>query len=440
MLRFILVALVACLTAFAVAAPCFAYQMEDVVHLKNGSVIRGTIIEQIPGESLKIQTAGGSVFVYTMDEIAEIGREPVMGTVESATGVEIGTLFGLSHLSDEDDGLTFIGVPTLSDFPSAALGNPSLYVSWFPSEQLALGPEFSLGRISLGIDEVDEDFTLTTLYLGGRGAFFPQGNAVSGPYLSGHVALGIVDDEDDSESEFSAGAGLGYRWHLGPAFVLRAEGRYRRWFDDEGPNDFSLLLGLGTRAGRIGSEKDAPAPEVEIGTLFGLSRLAADFPGENFLDDRGNITVTYTEIGVPGGLVYVSWFPNEQLALGPEFSLGSVQEDGGDFTSYYLGGRGALFLHGNGVSGPYLLGQGAVSGFSLSEQDESVTDTDFSAGAGLGYQWRLGPFVLRAEGRYQRWLGGAGNLVSAFADEDVDKNGANEFSLLVGLGTRLGGR
>ena len=74
MLRFILVA---CLTAFVVTTPAFAQQMEDVVHLKNGSIVRGTIIEQLPGESLKIQTQGGSVFVYTMDEIAKISKEPV---------------------------------------------------------------------------------------------------------------------------------------------------------------------------------------------------------------------------------------------------------------------------------------------------------------------------------------------------------------------------
>lgn len=74
MLRFILVA---CLTAFVVTAPVFAQQTEDVVHLKNGSIVRGTIIEQIPGESLKIQTQGGSVFVYTMNEIAKISKEPV---------------------------------------------------------------------------------------------------------------------------------------------------------------------------------------------------------------------------------------------------------------------------------------------------------------------------------------------------------------------------
>ena len=73
--------LLTCLTAFAMTSQAFAQQMqqmEDVIHLKNGGLIRGTIIEQIPGESLKIKTREGNVFVYTMDEIAKMSREPVM--------------------------------------------------------------------------------------------------------------------------------------------------------------------------------------------------------------------------------------------------------------------------------------------------------------------------------------------------------------------------
>lgn len=47
----------------------------DVLYLKNGSIIKGEIIEQVPGVSLKIQTADGSVFVYKMEDIERITRE-----------------------------------------------------------------------------------------------------------------------------------------------------------------------------------------------------------------------------------------------------------------------------------------------------------------------------------------------------------------------------
>ncbi len=47
----------------------------DVVYLKNGSMIKGTIIEQDPALHVKLQTADGSIFVFKIDEIQKITRE-----------------------------------------------------------------------------------------------------------------------------------------------------------------------------------------------------------------------------------------------------------------------------------------------------------------------------------------------------------------------------
>jgi hypothetical protein len=52
--------------------------LQDVVYLKDGSAIRGTIIEQIPTESLKIQTRDGSVFVYDIQQVKRIVKEPIL--------------------------------------------------------------------------------------------------------------------------------------------------------------------------------------------------------------------------------------------------------------------------------------------------------------------------------------------------------------------------
>ena len=49
--------------------------MEDVVYLKNGSIIRGVIIEQVPNESIKIQTNDRNIFVFKMEEIDRIKKE-----------------------------------------------------------------------------------------------------------------------------------------------------------------------------------------------------------------------------------------------------------------------------------------------------------------------------------------------------------------------------
>jgi hypothetical protein len=48
---------------------------QEVVYLKNGGIIRGVIIEQIPSEKLKIETKDGNVFVYTYSEIEKITKE-----------------------------------------------------------------------------------------------------------------------------------------------------------------------------------------------------------------------------------------------------------------------------------------------------------------------------------------------------------------------------
>lgn len=47
----------------------------DIVYLKNGSIIRGIVIEQIPNVSIKIQTKDGSIFVYKMEEVEKITKE-----------------------------------------------------------------------------------------------------------------------------------------------------------------------------------------------------------------------------------------------------------------------------------------------------------------------------------------------------------------------------
>jgi hypothetical protein len=50
-------------------------QLQDVVYLKNGGVIRGIIIEQIPNSQLKIQTKDGNIFVYKFEEIEKMTKE-----------------------------------------------------------------------------------------------------------------------------------------------------------------------------------------------------------------------------------------------------------------------------------------------------------------------------------------------------------------------------
>jgi hypothetical protein len=52
-----------------------AQQIYDFLYLKNGSVIKGQIVEQVIGSTVKIQTLDGSQFVYKIEDIEKITRE-----------------------------------------------------------------------------------------------------------------------------------------------------------------------------------------------------------------------------------------------------------------------------------------------------------------------------------------------------------------------------
>lgn len=91
------------IAAFFFGGSCYAQEQIDVVYLKNGSKIRGTIIEQVPNKQLTIQTRDGSEFVYTFDEIEVIRKESaeeyrldLMHTEYPELGVNFGTPGGLN--------------------------------------------------------------------------------------------------------------------------------------------------------------------------------------------------------------------------------------------------------------------------------------------------------------------------------------------------------
>ena len=70
MIRFVATALFAwCVTSAA------ASQLQDVVYLKDGTVVRGTIVDRIPGESLSIRTTDNRVLTYSSQQIHKVTRE-----------------------------------------------------------------------------------------------------------------------------------------------------------------------------------------------------------------------------------------------------------------------------------------------------------------------------------------------------------------------------
>lgn len=64
-------------------AAAMAQNYRDVVYLKNGSIIKGVVLEQVTGGDIKIQTADGSLFVYPSDQVIKVVKEVVSGKSSS---------------------------------------------------------------------------------------------------------------------------------------------------------------------------------------------------------------------------------------------------------------------------------------------------------------------------------------------------------------------
>lgn len=69
-----------------------AQNYQNVVYLKNGSIIRGLIMEQVPEKSLKIVTPNGSTIFCTLNEVEKITKELPAGQENSSRRSEYGWL------------------------------------------------------------------------------------------------------------------------------------------------------------------------------------------------------------------------------------------------------------------------------------------------------------------------------------------------------------
>lgn len=55
----------------------FSHSLREVVYLKNGSIVKGDIVEFQPDKLIKMETADGSLFVFEYNDIEKITRERV---------------------------------------------------------------------------------------------------------------------------------------------------------------------------------------------------------------------------------------------------------------------------------------------------------------------------------------------------------------------------
>lgn len=140
---------------------------QDVVFLKNGSIIRGIIIEQIPGQTLKIETADKSIFVFQMNEVEKMTREPISNRTNAISDklnlkkgyigiIEIGDQVGIGEYGIGRAHLNIINGYQLNPYLFIGLGTGLRY--YFDIDDLYL-PIFANLKVNLSTSKVSPYFS-----------------------------------------------------------------------------------------------------------------------------------------------------------------------------------------------------------------------------------------------------------------------------------------
>lgn len=195
----------------------------DVVYLKNGSILRGIIIEQVPNESIKLQTADGNIFVYQTSEIEKITKE---GTVKQSRnqfaygdnelqhrkgyiGLSIGPSFAIGDLSDLPVG----AILNLVDFGYLFTNNIGVAAKWFGTAHAESGATFGIGGLMGGL--------LASTPISEKINF--EGKALIGPGL---FVASYDADSETSEAYFGYDLGVGLRFNTSEKVSLLLNADY----------------------------------------------------------------------------------------------------------------------------------------------------------------------------------------------------------------------
>jgi len=193
----------------SIMAYCQEIQYEDVVYLKNGSIIRGMIVEQIPNKTLKIKTADRNLFVFEYDQIEKITKEEVPQEIVTKQDTEIKEKYVGKQNGFESTIDLLMGIQL--EWAEPVLGMHAIVGYRFI-------PQFYLGG-GLGV-EIYTDGNMLPIFLNVRTDFV---DARVTPFFAANIgyAFGWVNGYDGSDwGGVFLEPGIGVRFNISEQFGL----------------------------------------------------------------------------------------------------------------------------------------------------------------------------------------------------------------------------
>lgn len=239
-IRFLLFLL--CCSLGITSATAQNHSQQEVIYLKNGSVIRGTVVEQTIGQSIKVRTADGSLFVYNQQEIEKIVKEKESNNnfqpfrkAEKKSYIGIG--LGATYTFDAEE---FGFQLNLIDF--GYLFNENIGIA-----AKLQGKGYSVNAHSAHMSDDSGTLTITTLTAGPLLSFQSgnKGRFEIKPMVGfGAANLKIDNISINSDTKLAFGLDIQYRYHISRVIDLFAALGYSKISDY---SDINLLVGVGLR-------------------------------------------------------------------------------------------------------------------------------------------------------------------------------------------------
>lgn len=230
------------LALFTLVNFVFGQTLQDVVYLKNGSIIRGVIVEQVPNQSLKIETKDKNLFVFNLSEIEKItkeGSEKRERNVHEVKASDPNQSNGLKAGVNIEPSLIVAPVVTESE-------NNKKYI--LTQAQITancqLNPFIALG-IGAGIRSYSFDDTYVPLYGQFRVNFK---NKTVSPYLETALGYGFsTNDSYNGGAMFNLSFGFAKKMNVGQVRFGLILDAFERKSENEN-DDFTLYPNLGSTA------------------------------------------------------------------------------------------------------------------------------------------------------------------------------------------------
>lgn len=204
-------------------------EYNDVVYLKNGSVIYGKIIERVPDEGLTIMTADGSKFVFTTTEIEkmEIGNTRKEKKRKKRSNDD----------DYDEDRISFMGMTIGPSIPFGDFGNvdnnkPEAGIminipvfGYMVTDNIGVGMRWTIGANGTGENDLFSRWSHLGMYVGpifsvnSRGKVNLDFKPMVG-FLSAEAPDNSVFDEGESATALAFSGGIGLRFHFTPKFSM----------------------------------------------------------------------------------------------------------------------------------------------------------------------------------------------------------------------------